>query len=93
MGWIWQEGKTGEKGTGKGKGQNGNAGKPPAKGNAGKTSTDAPAGKGGIKKVYIYCSTPDCKGRVFMISATTGEVQSMLSLRCAFCLPSPRERR
>ena len=62
MGWIWQEGKSGEKGAGKGKSQSGKAGK----GKAGKPATEAPAGKGGSKKVYIYCSTPDCKGRVFM---------------------------
>jgi len=64
MGWIWQEGKTGEKGAGKG-GKNGNAGKTSAKGNAGKTSATGNAGKTSAK-VYVYCKTPDCNGRVFM---------------------------
>jgi len=63
MGWIWQEGKTGEKGKGKGKGKNGkhgNAGKPSAKG-AGK---DGNAGKPSAT-TYIYCKTPECSGMVF----------------------------
>ena len=68
MGWIWQDGKSGEKGKGNGKSRNGNAGKPSAKGNAGKTSAKDQAGKGGGngKNLYVYCNTPDCKGRVFL---------------------------
>ena len=67
MGWVWQDGKSGGKGQGKdGKSRNSIAGKPSANGNAGKPSAKE-AGKGGKgKKVYVYCNTPDCNGRVFL---------------------------
>ena len=57
--WIWQSDKSRGKGS-KAKGGKGGHGQPDAKG-------------GGKDKVYVYCATPNCKGRVFMGSQPVPE--------------------